>query len=71
MALTLTNDGEARILSIALGAAAQEALTLKLFTSNTVPAEADTAATAASLEWSFPRITRPSVPSASAPLRRL
>ena len=45
MPLVFTNEGEARILSIALGAAAQEALTLKLFASNTVPAETDTAAT--------------------------
>lgn len=45
MALLLTNEGEAKVLAVAFGKDTQETLVLKLFTSNTTPAESDTAAT--------------------------
>jgi hypothetical protein len=44
-ALLMPNEGEAQALSVVLGKASAETLTLKLFTSNTTPAESDTAAT--------------------------
>ncbi|KAF0234073.1 MAG: hypothetical protein FD177_985 [Desulfovibrionaceae bacterium] len=44
-ALLMPNEGEAQALSVVLGKASAETLTLKLFTSNTTPAEGDTSAT--------------------------
>jgi len=44
-ALLMPNEGEAQALSVMLGKASSETLVLKLFTSNTTPAETDTVAT--------------------------
>lgn len=45
MTLRIPNEGEGKLLEFALGKSSQETLVLRLFSSNTTPADTDTTAT--------------------------